>query len=253
MASRRHGVGEESISKYGHKMVITEYENKNNVVVHIPEYNYSTKAYYSQFKNRTITTPYDRTKYGIGFIGEGKYKVRINGKLTNEYNTWSNMMARGYDEKYKKKSPTYEDCTVCEEWHNFQNFAKWYEENYYEVENEKMNLDKDILVKRNKKYSPDTCMFVPSTINRVFTKRQNDRGKFLIGVSWDKSCECFKAYCSTLNKREYIGSYNNEFKAFLAYKYFKEKYIKKIAEKYRGAIPERLYIAMYNYEVETED
>ena len=44
----------------------------------------------------------------------------------------------------------YLDVTVCEEWHNFQNFAKWFYENYYEISGEKMRLDKDILIKGNK-------------------------------------------------------------------------------------------------------
>ena len=62
------------------------------------------------------------------------------------------------------------DCSVYEGWHNFQNFAKWYEDNYYEIEEEQMHLDKDILVKGNKVYSPDTCVFVPETINGLFVK-----------------------------------------------------------------------------------
>lgn len=61
---------------------------------------------------------------------------------------------RCYDVKYSKKHPTYKDCTVCEEWHNFQTFAKWFDENYYEIENTIMDLDKDILKNGNKIYCP---------------------------------------------------------------------------------------------------
>ena len=43
-------------------------------------------------------------------------------------------------------------------------------------------LDKDILVKGNKIYSPDTCCFVPKEVNTVFTKRQSKRGDYPIGV-----------------------------------------------------------------------
>lgn len=246
-------VGEISKSKHGHTMIIKEYKNRKNIVVYIPEYDYSVKAEYTQFKNRTITTPYDRTNCGIGFIGEGKYSVRENNKITKEYMFWNNMMKRAYDSKYKEKNPSYKDCTVCEEWHKFQNFAKWCEENHYEIEGERMELDKDIVVKRNSIYSPETCVFVPSSINKIFTKRQNKRGDFLIGVCWDKSCKCFKSYCSTLDKREYLGSFDDEVKAFLSYKNFKEKYIKSIAEKNKNKIPNKLYVAMCNYEVEVED
>ena len=50
------------------------------------------------------------------------------------------------------KNKTYIGCTVCEEWHNYQNFAQWHEEHYYEVPNEIMCLDKDILIKGNKEH-----------------------------------------------------------------------------------------------------
>lgn len=37
---------------------------------------------------------------------------------------------------YNNKQLSYFDCEVCDEWLCFQNFAKWYEENYYEIEGE---------------------------------------------------------------------------------------------------------------------
>ena len=86
------------------------------------------------------------------------------------------MLRRCYDEKLHKKYPTYIDCKVCEEWLNFQNFAKWYYNNYYEIENEKICLDKDILHKGNKIYSPDNCVFVPNNINVLFVKSDKSRG-----------------------------------------------------------------------------
>lgn len=54
------------------------------------------------------------------------------------------MLERCYSDKLYKRYPTYRVCSVTEEWYNFQNFAKWYDENYYEVDDEKMELDKDI-------------------------------------------------------------------------------------------------------------
>ena len=96
------------------------------------------------------------------------------------------MLTRCYSDKYKKKKPTYEDCKVYEELLNFQNFAKWDSENYYEIEGETMCLDKDILVKHNKIYSPETCVYVPNTINVLFTKSDKIRGNTPIGVNEQK-------------------------------------------------------------------
>ena len=133
-----------------------------------PEYNWTLKhARYGNFIRRNIKCPYEPRTYGIGYLGEGKYKTRENGKLTKCYDTWHSMLERCYYPKYQEKYPTYKDCEVCESWHNFQAFAEWYNDNYYEIHGEVMCLDKDILIKGNKIYSPETCVFVPEKINNL--------------------------------------------------------------------------------------
>lgn len=62
-----------------------------------------------------------------------------------------------------KNKPTYEGCTVCDEWLYFSNFKKWFDENYIEG----FQLDKDIIIRGNKVYSPQTCCFVPKEINII--------------------------------------------------------------------------------------
>ena len=168
------------------------------------------------------------------------------------------MIVRCYSEKSLLNKNTYNNCIVCEEWHNFQNFAEWYENNYYEVKNEEMNLDKDILAKGNKIYGPETCIFVPKRINLLFVNNNNKRGKYPIGVR--RSYNKLQAVCIIRDedgndKSIFLGSFelNEEDKAFKAYKDFKESYIKEIADKYQDIIPEKLYIAMYNYEIEYND
>ena len=122
---------------------------------------------YGNFK-RGNSNPYHAKTVGIGYMGNATSKV--NGVKKDSYNTWRGMLERCYGEKYQKKFPTYIDCSVCDEWKSYENFERWYNLNYYEVENEKMQLDKDILFKGNKIYSPNTCVFVPQRINKLFTK-----------------------------------------------------------------------------------
>mgnify|MGYP003199047241 FL=1 len=261
--------GEKGINNFGSEMIIVNSYMKFNdkykrnytyVDVYFPEYNWTFKGVrYESFKNGNVKCPYERTVFGIGYVGEGKYKVSENGKDTKSYNTWRNMLQRCYNEKCQEKNPTYKGCTVCDEWHNFQNFAKWYEDNYYEIEGERIHLDKDILCKGNKIYTPETCVFVPQTINMLFTKRQNDRGESVIGTSYHKRDKKYQAYCSLINpktgksKDKYLGYYDTEIEAFEIYKYYKERNIKQVADYYRDLIPERLYMALYNYEVEITD
>ena len=50
-----------------------------------------------------------------------------------------------------------------------------------------------------------------------------------------------------------MGLYETQEEAFKVYKYYKEKNIKEVADYYKNEMPERLYNAMYNYEVEITD
>ena len=162
------------------------------------------------------------------------------------------MLRRCYDKNFQEKEPSYKDVTVCEEWLCYQNFAKWYEENYYEVENEEMELDKDILIKGNKIYSPSTCIFVPKGINCLFTNRKNNRGDLPIGVN--KQGDKFRSSCCNgRNKRVVLGTFDDKHNAFLMYKINKELVIESMANKYKNKIPIKLYISMLNYKIEEYD
>lgn len=248
--------GEISYDKFGNKMTIIEYINANSIIVEF-ENGYKAKCRYEQFKNGNLNNPYNKTVLGVGYIGEGEYVPTKNKKATRVYDVWRGMLRRCYEEKRQVMFPTYKGCSVCEEWMNFQNFAKWYNENYYEIEGDIMCLDKDILVKGNKIYSPNTCIFVPNRINCAFTKSNASRGKYPIGVSFDKKSNKFRAYIdiTKLKKKEmiHLGFFDTIEEAFNTYKIEKEKYIKQIADEYKNRIPKKLYKAMYNYKVEITD
>ena len=158
MFKKTDRIGEDSCNTFGTLMRIVEYKDTHNIVVEFQD-KYKTKVHteYANFKKGNVKNPYDKTIYGVGYLGEGKYKSRVNKKLTRAYETWKHMLQRCYDPYYINKYPTYIDVFVCELWHNFQNFAKWYEENVYNCNGEEMHLDKDILIKGNKIYSPETC------------------------------------------------------------------------------------------------
>ena len=147
-------IGEEGINKFGSKMVIKEYRNARNIDVYFPEYNWIFKhAQYNNFRNGNIKCPYERRYHTHGYLGEGKYKMSENGKHTDEFNIWHQMLTRCYDPRYQEKRSTYKDCTVEDYLLNFQNMGEWIKNNYYKVPGERMCLDKDILYKGNKVYS----------------------------------------------------------------------------------------------------
>ena len=258
MVKKIDRTGEENVNNFGSKMIISRYNNAYDIDVYFPEYDYTFKhAIYDAFKKGKIKCVYERRTYGVGYLGEGKYKSKENGKITKCYKVWQSMLERCYDDKYKEKYPTYKGCTVCNKWHNFQNFAHWYENNYYQIPDNFMCLDKDILVKGNKIYSPETCVFVPNEINLLFIKSNKSRGNYPIGVHYNKQNGKYISQCNFGDGQKHLGSFDNPEDAFNAYKTAKEKVIKEVIDSYEGIIPEphysRLREAMYNYEVEIDD
>ena len=251
--------GETNKNINGQLMKIIKYNNYSDIVVEFDDkYKTIVKCQYGMFKNGKLGNPNDNTVYNIGRLGQGKYKSKFNKKQTIQYQYWFDMMKRCYSKEYHKRSPTYEGCTVCEEWHNFQNFGKWFDDNYYTIDGERMCLDKDILVKGNKTYSPETCIFVPERINILFTKNNKFRGKYPIGVSLGNN----KKYKATINifdfvnnkkQSKHLGYFDNIEDAFNIYKKSKENNIKRTADYYKNIIPQKLYEAMYSWEVNIND
>lgn len=234
-------------------MKIIRYKNVNDIDIEFENGYISKNNTYQNFKKGQVRNYLVKQVVGVGCLGNGKYYAEKNDICSPEYICWRNMLIRCYDSKYKEKYPTYETCIACDEWLNFQNFAEWYNCNFYIVNDEKMHLDKDILVKRNKVYSPDTCIFVPSRINKLFLKNDNVRGEYCVGVTYKSDINKYIARCNTLNERKYLGIFNTEHEAFYIYKEFKEKYIKEVADQYKKYIPKKLYDALYKYQVDITD
>ena len=73
--------GERGINNFGSEMVIVEYRGALDIDVYFPEYNWTAKGVqYGHFKEGNVKCPYEKRYYGIGYLGEGKYKVWENGK-----------------------------------------------------------------------------------------------------------------------------------------------------------------------------
>lgn len=251
MSKKKNRIGEEKLNNFGSKMKIIEYRNANDIDIYFEEYNWIFKnASYINYQRGNISCPYEKRTFGIGYLGEGEYNPSKN---KNIFKRWQNMLGRCYSKASVKYNPTYDCAEVSDEWLCFQNFAKWYNENYYEIKNNKMCLDKDILKKGNKIYSANTCIFVPEIINNLFVKSDKTRGEYPIGVTYNKEINKFESKYTNKNKTIKLGYYNTPKEAFDEYKKYKEKHIKEVAEEYKNKIPNKLYKAMINYKVEITD
>ena len=251
--------GETNINFQGQKMKIIRYKNSREIDVLFEDNHILHNVNYSNFKKGTIKNPYFPSVYGVGYFGEGKYKARENDKkMTKEYKVWFAMMLRCYGTNSEINSPTYVDCEVCDKWKNYQVFCDWFQQNYYELGDEKMQLDKDLLNRGNRIYEPDSCIFVPQKINALILKTQGKRGDLPIGVTYYKRNNKYGAQCCHLGKGKcrYLGLYDTPEEAFYVYKTEKERYVKQVADEYKQKypqFPQRLYEAMMNYQVEITD
>lgn len=179
--------------------------------------------------------------YNIGYIGDGKYK-----STSKHYSSWFHILERCYCENYHKRQPTYKDVEICREWENFQNYAKWFEENYIKG----WHLDKDLLIKNNLLYSPNTCCFLPQEINNLLTNRKNFRGKYPLGVSKQKNINSYRVTFTKNNKQIYLGSFKCLEIATQKYINAKELHIKETANKWKEKLPVNVYKTLIDYKIE---
>lgn len=178
--------------------------------------------------------------YNIGYIGIGEYKTSIDKKYTKAYLKWVGMLARCYNTIYHKTHPTYKDCSVCDEWLNFQNFAKWFNENYNSETMDGFQLDKDVMISNNKIYSPETCCFIPNEINILFIKPKTNKYNLPTGVT--KTHNKYTARITYLNKTLHLGSFSNVEEALLKYNTIKKEHSINIVNKYKSLLKPDVYI-----------
>ena len=239
-------------SKSSGDFKVLKYNGSKDVEIQFINTGFETVVQLGDIKNGYVKDPYSPSVCGVGIIGT-KYPVSEGGVLTKEYELWTGMLERCYSDSFKKKRPTYEGCKASE---NFKSYEYFYEWCYKQIgfTNKYWQLDKDLLVKGNKVYNENTCVFLPKEINSLLIKHEASRGEHLIGVYWHKRG---KAFASKVNKnkgkQEHLGLFKTEIGAFNAYKKAKEAFIKEQANKWKGQIDDRAYNALMNYTVEITD
>lgn len=191
--TKKYNIGDKTRTKQGYEIEIIERIKINELKVNFTYNNYECICNYDSFTSGSLKNPYHPTLFAVGYLGDGKYTLSgdKNGR-SPEYICWSSMLRRCYSEYTKEKQKTYENCTVSEEWHNFQNFAEWYNDNYPKIDGIAFELDKDLLQTNveNKIYSKETCIFLPSNVNKFLTNKKITNTSGYAGVE----------YTSTMNR-----------------------------------------------------
>lgn len=233
--------------------------------LHGDKYDYSKSIYTRIDKNITITcrlhgdflqTPHShlkghgcpicannllkRIKYGVGI---NDFNGNLQGDVLRAYRVWTMILERCYSEKLRYKHKSYKGCTICDEWKHFSNFYSWWCDNYVEG----FTLDKDIIVKGNKIYSPQTCCFVPQEINAFFTRNDARREDMPIGVNLFKNGKYVARINNGNGEYKHLGYFNSKESAFLEYKAAKEKRARSLANEWKNEISKDVFDVLNNY------
>lgn len=113
--------------------------------------------------------------------------------------------------------------------------------------------DKDILLKGNKVYCPELCVFVPKEINTFYLKIRRSRGDTPIGVTYNRKNGNFVSQINQNRVNTYLGSYRTALEAHKAYAERKVELAKQLAVKYTGLVDPRVVAALNNFTVSIND
>lgn len=237
---------------YG-RCVVIDYRSAHEVTVMFYDPVYITKCEYGNLIKGSVKNHIYPSYYGKGYMGVGKY----SSKDRKIYDLWAKMLERCYNEKVRDRQPTYSVVTVCDEWLDFQNFAEWCEaQEFFNAKDDKgrpYQLDKDILVRGNKVYSPETCCFVPKDINLLLLTSKKARGDYPLGVTYHKRDGVFQANLGINGKQKYLGAFKTSEEAFLTYKKAKESYVKDVANMWKDKVDIKVYQALLHHKVGMDD
>ena len=245
-------VGKVYKSKSSGDFKVLKYNDAKDVEIQFINTGFEAVVELGSIRKGEVKDSYSPSVYGIGVLGT-KYPSTINGVLTKEYVLWRGMLKRCYSDVYKKRYPTYEGCKVSNKFKNYEYFYEWcHKQIGFDVKG--WHLDKDLLIKGNKVYSEDSCIFIPSEINLLLVKNTASRGEHLIGVYWHNKRKAFEARVrKNKGKSEYLGLFKTELEAYNAYKTAKEAFVKEQANDWKDRIDPRAYEALMKYTVEITD
>lgn len=185
-------------------------------------------------------------KYEATQGGDNSKKVQKLSWICPFYRKWLAMMSRCYNSKTKSSYPSYIECSTVPEWHYFMTFRQWMSQQDWEGK----ELDKDLLIKGNKIYGPDTCVFIDQRVNSFIRENESSRGLYPIGVIFEADRGKFKARCTSLEggKEVTLGRYDTPQEAHNAWLEFKLYQAKILASEIKDDRIAKALVARYeNY------
>lgn len=232
-------------TREGGEVKVLEYISSENVIVeHQGIVKYTVRSSSVVIRRGNLKDRYRRSICKVGYIGIGAYS---SAKRSKTYKTWVGVIERCYlvGSDGKHRYPSYADCSVSEEWHNFQNFAEWYEA---QEKGEGWQIDKDILVVGNRIYSKETCCVVPSQINTL-TNNNTPTGKSELPVGVATYRGRFQAKMRMRGVKIGLGTFDTKEEAHERYCECKYAHIRDLIENEYAYLREDIKKALLNWRV----
>jgi hypothetical protein len=104
---------------------------------------------------------------------------------------------------------------MAAEFYDYQVFADWFNDQI--GIDSGFHLDKDLLSTGNKKYGPDSCVFIPNELNCFLCSCEKSRGKYPQGVSWFSRDNLYKVQVNQKYGKKHVGYYKTLEQAKSAY------------------------------------
>lgn len=153
-------IGGEFTSKYDGKYAVLDILNGKYALIEFADTGQVQYSYIDDVGRVRIRDWSKPQLYGFAY-SSGDREHPDSHTLPSEsgiYGVWSSMIQRLCDGRQKGYSKT----AVSDEWRDYRNFKQWHKENYFKD----CALDKDLFSPPGyKKYSAETCCFLPEKIN----------------------------------------------------------------------------------------
>lgn len=241
--------GKKYLSNSSGYFTIIQYINGSKVLIRFEETGYEKWVTITNIKSGMVRDPMLPSVFGVGVFGD-MYPSKENGKTVKQYAVWYGILQMAYDEKQKILNPCNIGVTVSEEFKYYTTFYEWCDKQIgFGIDG--WVIDKDLLVKGNKQYSKENCVFLPLEINGALTTTKAKRGDYPIGIT--KRYSVYNVHVTKHNKLLWLGSFKTIEEAFQKYKEEKEKHLKELAEHYKDQLDPRAYKALLSYKVEITD
>lgn len=116
-------------------MIVIDYKNSSNVTIKFQNTGYITVATAQSIRKGTIRDLLYPRVEGVGYLGGREYTTTLH---------------RPAHYKWKRMLMAHPKTSICEDWYNFQNFAKW----FYTQEHTDGPIQKNTLV-----FDPESSYF----------------------------------------------------------------------------------------------